>query len=149
MLPAAGRGAGLAGLGPPPPAGEDRHALLFAEASVRAVARLDLLAYAALALDHLQQLPVAFAGRLGRQGRQGWQGQRQRQRGVGLCRGRGRKEKAGRVGDLTMTGPHCLDPRLPLEASPYLPLTDPAGSLWLWGPWGPKSNSRSFGPVTP
>lgn len=54
VLPAAGRGAGLAGLRPPPPAGEDGHALLLAEASVGAVARLDLLAHAALALDHLQ-----------------------------------------------------------------------------------------------
>lgn len=78
MLPAAGRGAGLAGLRPPPPTGEDGHALLLAEAAVRAVARLDLLAHAALALDHLQQLPVALAGR------RGWQGQRQRQRRVGL-----------------------------------------------------------------
>lgn len=69
MLPAAGRGAGLAGLRPPPPAGEDGHALLLAEASVGAVARLDLLAHAALALDHLQQLAIALAGGLG------WQGQ--------------------------------------------------------------------------
>lgn len=66
MLPAAGRGAGLAGLGPPPPAGEDGHALLLAEASVGAVARLDLLAHAALALYHLQQLAVALAGGLRR-----------------------------------------------------------------------------------
>ena len=44
VLPAAGRRAGLAGLGPAPPAGEDRHALLLAEAPVGPVARLDLLA---------------------------------------------------------------------------------------------------------
>lgn len=79
VLPAAGRGAGLSGLGPPPPAGEDGHALLLAEAPVGPVARLDLLAHAAFALDHLEQLAVALAGRLGRQG------QRQRQCRVGLC----------------------------------------------------------------
>lgn len=79
VLPAAGRGAGLAGLRPPPPAGEDGHALLLAEASVGAVAGLDLLAHAALALDHLQQLAIALAGGRRRQG------QRQRQCGVGLC----------------------------------------------------------------
>lgn len=73
MLPAAGRGAGLSGLRPPPPAGEDGHALLLAEAPVWAVARLDLLAHAAFALDHLQQLAIPLSGRLGRQG------QRQRQ----------------------------------------------------------------------
>lgn len=66
MLPAAGWGAGLAGLGSPPPAGEDGHALLLAEASVGAVAGLDLLAHAALALYHLQQLAIALTGRLRR-----------------------------------------------------------------------------------
>lgn len=81
VLPTAGRGAGLAGLRPAPPAGEDGHALLLAEAAVGPVARLDLLAHAALALDHLQQLAVALAGGLGRQG----QRQRQRQRRLGLC----------------------------------------------------------------
>lgn len=81
VLPAAGRSAGLAGLRPPPPAGEDRHALLLAEAPVRAVSRLDLLAHAALALDHFQQLAVA----LSLSGRLGLQGQRQRQCRVGLC----------------------------------------------------------------
>lgn len=98
VLPAAGRGAGLAGLRPPPPAGENGHALLLAEASVGAVARLDLLAHAALALDDLQQLAIALAGRLRRQG------QRKRQCRVGLCpflpppAQRGRKEDGGSQG---------------------------------------------------
>lgn len=53
VLPAAGRGAGLAGFGAPPPAGEDGHALLLAEPPVGTVAGLDLLAHAAFTLDHL------------------------------------------------------------------------------------------------
>lgn len=101
VLPAAGRGAGLSGLGPPPPAREDGHALLLAETAVGAVARLDFLAHAALALDHLQQLAVALAGRLGRQG------QRQRQCWVGLCpflpppapTGRERKKRGSRTSE--------------------------------------------------
>lgn len=127
VLPAAGRGAGLSGLGPPPPAGEDGHALLLAEAPVGPVARLDLLAHAAFALDHLQQLAVALSGRLGRQG------QRQRQCRVGLCSflppptpRRGEKGRRG-VKDLRMTVPcpHCLLP----ETSLLLPLSSPPG----WG----------------
>lgn len=131
MLPAAGRGAGLSGLGPPPPAGEDGHALLLAETAVGAVARLDLLAHAALALDHLQQLAVALAGRLGRQG------QRQRQCWVGLCpflpppAPTGRERKKRGVKDLRVTGPcsHCGDQCLPPETNPVLPLSSPPG----WG----------------
>lgn len=86
MLPAAGRGAGLAGLGSPPPAGKDGHALLLAEAAVGAVACLDLFAHAALAFDHLQELAVALAGRRRGQG----QRQRQRQCGVDLCQQKGK-----------------------------------------------------------
>lgn len=109
MLPTTGRGARFAWLGPPPPAGEDGHALLLAEASVGAVARLDLLAHAALALDHLQQLAVPLAGRLG------GQGQRQRQCRMGLCSflpprvpTGGERKKAGGVKDLKATRPWPL-----------------------------------------
>jgi len=53
VLPPAGRGTRLAGFRAPPPAGEDRHALLLAEPPVGTVACLDPLAHAAFALDHL------------------------------------------------------------------------------------------------
>lgn len=132
VLPAAGRGAGLAGLGPPPPAGEDGHALLLAKAAVGPVARLDLLAHAAFALDHLEQLAVALAlpGRLGRQG------QRQRQRRVRLSAflpppppGVGEKGRRG-VKDLGVTGP--CPPRLLPETSLLFTLSPPPGWGHLW-----------------
>lgn len=133
MLPAAGRSAGLAGLGPPPPAREDGHALLFAETPVGAVARLDLLAHAAFALDHFQQLAVALAGRLRRQG----QRQRQRQRRVGLCPflpppapTRGERKKGG-VKDLRVSRlcSYYEEQCFPPETSPLLPLSSSRG----WG----------------
>lgn len=58
----AGWRARLTRLGRFPPAGQDGHAVLFAQALIWPAVGFDLLAQAPLPLDHLQQLAIALGG---------------------------------------------------------------------------------------
>lgn len=68
LRPLAGWRASLTRLRCPSPAREDGHAVLLAQAFVRAPVGLDLFAQAALTLDDFQQLAVSLGLRCGRGG---------------------------------------------------------------------------------